>query len=169
MLRAADIVAAPGREVTDWKLDSAVFANLEQQLGTVDVDACADIWGLNAQVPAFWSKGDSCLLHDWRGKHVYANPPYDSVFITKLLAKAKRELQRDPAVRVTLVLPQWKTESWRSALADQFRCVDTFPKGKRLFTCPPGALDSSASRRDLGPTRWAVEVWHARGDGSSSS
>jgi len=145
----------------DWKVRKEVFERLQHQFGSFDVDACCDLGGRNRQVNAYWS---NCLQEQWRGKHVWCNPPYSSSHLTieAVLRKYVDEWRKDPAhTSAVFLLPdiQARMPQWRRLFRMAgMRIVEVIPthdgKGAptQLFETPDGVL------HDL---PWPVLVVHA--------
>jgi hypothetical protein len=141
--------------IEDWMLDRHVFQFIESKWGPFEVDACADPQGLNAQLPFYWSIEDSCLGHDWAGKSIYCNPPFNE--IQPILEHAIVCFRKDPLATVVLfILPEWRNAEWYTLVEEHMQVVHRYATGTLLFTAPP--LGSGLERRRVGPTRWPVVV-----------
>ena len=138
-----------------------VFERLQRQFGSFDVDACCDLGGRNRQVDAYWT---DCLQQQWRGKHVWCNPPYSSshTSIEAVLRKYVDEWRQDPAhTSAVFLLPdiQARMPQWRRLFRMAgMRLVEVIPTHDergvptQLFETPDGVL------HDL---PWPVLVVHA--------
>ncbi|KAK3254219.1 hypothetical protein CYMTET_36564, partial [Cymbomonas tetramitiformis] len=112
----------------DWKLIKERFDEIVTQYGPFDVDACCDSMGVNRQVEHFWT---DCLKKQWRGKHVWCNPPYtkDSDLIERILRHFLAEWRCDPEnTSAMFLLPDYDAP-WRRLTnppqrTDTFRMVD---------------------------------------------
>ncbi|KAK3245237.1 hypothetical protein CYMTET_45178, partial [Cymbomonas tetramitiformis] len=145
----------------DWKVRKEVFERLQRQFGSFDVDACCDLGGRNRQVDAYWT---DCLRQQWRGKHVWCNPPYSSshISIEAVLRKYVDEWRQDPAhTSAVFLLPdiQARMPQWRRLFRMAgMRLVEVIPTHDergvptQLFETPDGVL------HDL---PWPVLVVHA--------
>ncbi|KAK3283724.1 hypothetical protein CYMTET_8584 [Cymbomonas tetramitiformis] len=153
--------AKPPADRQDWKVRKEVFERLQRQFGSFDVDACCDLGGRNRQVDAYWT---DCLQQQWRGKHVWCNPPYSSshISIEAVLRKYVDEWRQDPAhTSAVFLLPdiQARMPQWRRLFRMAgMRLVEVIPthdeRGMptQLFETPDGVL------HDL---PWPVLVVHA--------
>ncbi|KAK3246618.1 hypothetical protein CYMTET_43851 [Cymbomonas tetramitiformis] len=142
----------------DWKLIKERFDEIVAQYGPFDVDACCDSMGVNRQVSTYWT---DCLKEQWRGKHVWCNPPYtkDSDLIEKILRHFLSEWRADPEnTSAMFLLPDYDAP-WRRLIHPKYglhpvKVFDTKDeKGRpvRLFESPDGGRP---------PLRWPVIlVW----------
>jgi len=108
----------------DWKLIKQKFEEISDQYGPFDVDACCDTMGVNRQVPTYWT---DCLKQQWRGRHVWCNPPYtkDSDFIEKILrhflmAEWRADAEKTSAM---FLLPDYDAP-WRKILQPKYGLHD---------------------------------------------
>ena len=143
---------ATARDNQDWQLHPAEF-NIWQRFFDLNVDACADKYGRNAQLPVFWT---DAMKADWRGKRVWCNPPYTAgaagLQIADVIRKFKHARQEDPSTAACFILPFFQGTEWEAELQDLegAECVYTYPAGTRLFYAPDGGNPTS---------RWPVQVW----------
>ena len=133
----------------DWKLVKEEFEKIVQQYGQFDVDACCDSMGVNRQVPTYWT---DCLKQQWRGKHVWCNPPYtkDNDLIEKILRHFLAEWRADPEnTSAMFLLPDYDA-SWRTLVQPKyglhvvkvFDLKDSKGRPTRLFESPDGGRPS---------------------------
>ena len=142
----------------DWKLIKERFDEIVEQYGKFDVDACCDSMGVNRQVDTYWT---DCLKEQWRGKHVWCNPPYtkDSDLIEKILRHFLSEWRADPEnTSAMFLLPDFEAP-WRRLihpkygmhLVKVFDVKDEKGRATHLFESPDGGRP---------PMRWPVIlVW----------
>ncbi|KAK3286466.1 hypothetical protein CYMTET_5968 [Cymbomonas tetramitiformis] len=103
----------------DWKLVKEKFEEISAQYGPFDVDACCDSMGVNRQVDTYWTE---CLKQQWRGKHVWCNPPYtkDSNLIERILRHFMAEWRADPEnTSAMFLLPDYDA-SWRTLIQPKY-------------------------------------------------
>ncbi|KAK3288483.1 hypothetical protein CYMTET_4047 [Cymbomonas tetramitiformis] len=133
----------------DWKLVKDEFEKIVQQYGQFDVDACCDSMGVNRQVPTYWT---DCLKQQWRGKHVWCNPPYtkDNDLIEKILRHFLAEWRADPEnTSAMFLLPDYDA-SWRTLVQPKyglhvvkvFDLKDSKGQPTHLFESPDGGRPS---------------------------
>ncbi|KAK3258010.1 hypothetical protein CYMTET_32924 [Cymbomonas tetramitiformis] len=133
----------------DWKLVKDEFEKIVQQYGQFDVDACCDSMGVNRQVPTYWT---DCLKQQWRGKHVWCNPPYtkDNDLIEKILRHFLAEWRADPEnTSAMFLLPNYDA-SWRTLVQPKyglhvvkvFDLKDSKGQPTHLFESPDGGRPS---------------------------
>ena len=116
---------------------------------------------MNAQVPYFWSEADSCLRHEWAGRHVWCNPPFKNA--KQILIHFLNEWATDPEnTSAVFILPKRTWASWYH-LKVHFEVLHEYPVGSDLFTTPNWerlhhSSDTSHVRKGRGPTTWPVMV-----------
>ena len=143
---------ATARDNQDWQLHPTEF-NRWQRFFDLNVDACTDRYGRNAQLPVFWT---DAMKADWRGKRVWCNPPYTAgaagLQIADVIRKFRSARQEDPSTAACFILPYFQGTAWEAELheLEGAECVYTYPAGTRLFYAPDGGNPTS---------RWPVQVW----------
>ena len=127
----------------------SIFEKYQNQFGKFDVDACCDLAGHNRQVDRYWH---DCLAEQWRGLHVWCNPPYTSSHLTieAVLRKYVEEWRADPDhTSAVFVLPdlQSRLPAWRKLFRIAgMRIVEVIPthdnQGEpvQLFESPDGKM-----------------------------
>ena len=128
---------------SEWKLNAAVFEQLDQLWGPHDVDLFAS--RTNTQLRTFMSRDPSpdaaeydALRQDWTvWGNLYANPP--AVLIPQVLRRV-----REHKVSITLVAPVWNTQPWIAALM-------------ALSSAPPLLLPRADLFHPTLPTKFEVE------------
>ncbi|KAK3272047.1 hypothetical protein CYMTET_19636 [Cymbomonas tetramitiformis] len=145
----------------DWKVRVDLFEELQDKYGTFDVDACCDVGGINRLTERYWT---NCLQEQWRGLHVWCNPPYSSphLSIEAVLSKYVEEWRQDPEnTSAVFLLPdlQSRLPQWRRLFrAAGMRIEKVIPthdsegNPNQVFESPDG------TRHDL---RWPVLVVYA--------
>ena len=136
----ADIASREFRDAAEWKLCPEIFSRLVHQFGMPDIDLFAS--RLNHQLPVYvsWQPDPNsthidALQMSWRGKFIYAFPPFSMIWPT--LSKMKQ----DHVERAIVVVPSWPTQSWYPLL-QKMRV-----KGSKTIQIPssklslPGTLD----------------------------
>ncbi|KAK3288479.1 hypothetical protein CYMTET_4043 [Cymbomonas tetramitiformis] len=133
----------------DWRVRKSVFEKYQKQFGIFDVDACCDLAGHNRQVDRYWH---DCLKEQWRGLHVWCNPPYSSSHLTieAVLRKYVEEWRADPDnTSAVFILPdlQARAPAWRKLFRMAgMRVVEVIPthnaqgEPTQLFESPDGRL-----------------------------
>ncbi|KAK3251096.1 hypothetical protein CYMTET_39552 [Cymbomonas tetramitiformis] len=133
----------------DWRVRKSVFEKYQKQFGIFDVDACCDLAGHNRQVDRYWH---DCLKEQWRGLHVWCNPPYSSSHLTieAVLRKYVEEWRADPDnTSAVFILPdlQARAPAWRKLFRMAgMRVVEVIPTHNaqgdptQLFESPDGRL-----------------------------
>ncbi|KAK3287906.1 hypothetical protein CYMTET_4584 [Cymbomonas tetramitiformis] len=133
----------------DWRVRKSIFEKYQEQFGKFDVDACCDLAGHNRQVDRYWY---DCLKEQWRGLHVWCNPPYSSSHLTieAVLRKYVEEWRADPDnTSAVFLLPdlQSRMPAWRKLFRMAgMRIVEVIPthntRGEptQLFESPDGRL-----------------------------
>ncbi|KAK3286792.1 hypothetical protein CYMTET_5675 [Cymbomonas tetramitiformis] len=133
----------------DWRVRKSVFEKYQKQFGIFDVDACCDLAGHNRQVDRYWH---DCLKEQWRGLHVWCNPPYSSSHLTieAVLRKYVEEWRADPDnTSAVFILPdlQARAPAWRKRFRMAgMRIVEVIPthnaqgEPTQLFESPDGRL-----------------------------
>ena len=104
------------KDRTDWKLCPAVFRQINQRLGPLEVDLFAS--RLTCQLRQFVSwRPDPMAISmdaftlDWAELKAYANPPWS--LIGRVLAQT--HLQQ---AELVLVVPVWKVQEWYPVLLE---------------------------------------------------
>ncbi|KAK3265364.1 hypothetical protein CYMTET_25944, partial [Cymbomonas tetramitiformis] len=138
----------------DWKLIKERFDEIVTQYGPFDVDACYDSMGVNRQVEHFWT---DCLKEQWRGKHVWCNPPYtkDSDLIERILWHFLAEWRADPENTSAMFLMPDYDAPWRRLIHPKyglhpvrvFDAKDEKGRPNHSFESPDGGRP---------PLRWPV-------------
>ena len=107
----ADIASREFRDAAEWMLCPEIFSRLVKKFGRPDIDLFAS--RLNHQLPTYvsWQPDPDSSFIDafqmsWKGKFIYAFPPFSMVWQT--LSKIRRERVE----RALLVTPIWPTQSW---------------------------------------------------------
>eukprot|EP00854_Cymbomonas_tetramitiformis_P009830 gene9830-biopygen10041 len=147
------------KDTDDWQLLRRVFRDLDDRpgVGPFSIDACCDESGPNAQTTNFWTVTQDCLQPDWEGHNAWCNPPFFRILeILQHFLECKR--RQNVGTAACFVIPVWPTAGFFKFI--EARPTVFFPRVRfdadsDLFTAPaaPGQ-----SRRDFGPTRWAVTI-----------
>ena len=162
----APVQHEPRADRDDWQVRPDKFLEYEQMSvedggGMFEVDACAAPDGSNAMTDVWWHVGDDCRRHDWAGKNVWANIPYQpepqSTLMGEILQHFLKCWERSPyTTSATFVLPAWEDQTWFALVRDHFVLVERVPKGTMFFSRP--AETPRGRRLYVGPTRWDVVV-----------
>ncbi|KAK3276045.1 hypothetical protein CYMTET_15860 [Cymbomonas tetramitiformis] len=99
----------PVRDKCNWKFTE--FQKWNEEKGPFHLDMCADKH--NRQVSEFYSMVNSVFLHCLTGRSFWGNPPYDDIFIEKLLTKILMHFPKDPVnTKFMLVVPYKPNAMW---------------------------------------------------------
>ena len=139
-------------DTEDWRLNPAVFKELDTAFGPHTVDRFASM--TSAQLPRYnsrWkdplSEGVDSLHLDWRDENNYANPPWT------LLPQLAQKLRENP-VKCTIVCPHWPGAPWFHELRDLATHMWVYPPRYDFFL--PSRLGASAP---VGPAGWSTAVF----------
>jgi hypothetical protein len=151
------------KDFSDWMLHRDYFLKYDKEFGPSDLDGASDNDGRNSQVtgnfccPAqpFQENQLETIRRGW------LNAPYDC--LEEFIGHYLRCKLNKPYLRAVFVVPKWRSlQPWYKLLRN-FRLVEEFPRGSSVFTCP--ANDGSGRRNDVGPTRWATQIFAGDKDG----
>jgi hypothetical protein len=142
----------------DWQFSPEEVSELDLEVGPFVVDASSDETGSNAHFAKFWSKENDCRSHDWAGRNIFCNLPF-SIMLSILLHFLRCKIRSPLGTTATFVVPAWLTHDAILLILELdcfFKRIRFYPKGSNIFTSPSGGV----SRRNCGPTKWAVWVVH---------
>ena len=99
---------------TDWKLHPAIFRDINNQFGPIEVDLFASRLTSQCQHYFSWrpdpyAAATDAFLQDWSTGLGFANPPWN------LIGRVLSQVQTQHA-RVVLLAPVWKAQPWYPAL-----------------------------------------------------
>ncbi|KAK3272840.1 hypothetical protein CYMTET_18872 [Cymbomonas tetramitiformis] len=119
----------PVRDKCNWKFTE--FQKWNEEKGPFHLDMCADEH--NRQVNEYYSLVNSVFLHCLTGRSFWGNPPYDDMFIEKLLTKILMDFPKDPVnTKFMLVLPYKPNAAWWR-LTTKFEELHVYSKGSVIF------------------------------------
>eukprot|EP00854_Cymbomonas_tetramitiformis_P016299 gene16299-biopygen16807 len=143
----------PLPDIQDWRVRKSVFEKYQKQFGIFDVDACCDLAGHNRQVDRYWH---DCLREQWRGLHVWCNPPYSSSHLTieAVLRKYVEEWRADPDnTSAVFILPdlQSRVPAWRKLfrMAAKLRDAGPVQSDEKFLKALRAEYDRPGPLRDL--------------------
>eukprot|EP00854_Cymbomonas_tetramitiformis_P015977 gene15977-biopygen16478 len=120
----------PVRDKCNWKFTE--FQKWNEEKGPFHLDMCADEH--NRQVNEYYSLVNSVFLHCLTGRNFWGNPPYDDMFIEKLLTKVLMDFSKDPAnTKFMLVVPCKPNATWWR-LTTKFEELHVYSKGSVIFS-----------------------------------
>ncbi|PFX11520.1 Retrovirus-related Pol polyprotein from transposon opus [Stylophora pistillata] len=162
-------------DTSDWKLNSALFRQLLQAWGTLELDLFAS--RLTYQLDQFvsWRPDPQALFTDaftldWSKFRAYAFPPF------ALIGHCLQQVRRQKVPYIVLVAPVWMSQPWYPLLLDL--CIDfplLFPLRKDLLSQGPyihpldnlqlagWLLSTEVSRRQEFLNNLGISSWHPRG------
>ncbi|KAK3290020.1 hypothetical protein CYMTET_2561 [Cymbomonas tetramitiformis] len=122
--------SSPVRDKCNWKFTEFQRWNIEK--GPFHLDMCADEH--NRQVSEYYSLVNSVFLHCLTGRSFWGNPPYDDMFIERLLTKILMDFPKDPVnTKFMLVVPYKPNAAWWS-LTTKFEELHVYSKGSVIFS-----------------------------------
>ena len=141
---------------SEWRLHPTAFRRLARRWGTPDVDAFAT--RANAQLPRFWAwrpnpaaEALDAFAQPWAGAHLWANPPWRSRLLLRLLRKVATE-----GATVTLVAPVWRAQAWWGLLRRLAVASAPLPSWSLR---DPALRARGTTPEPLRNPRWRVRAW----------
>jgi ParB family chromosome partitioning protein len=117
----------------EWHTPAIYVEAARAVLGAIDLDPASNAVA-NATVLAttYYSAEDDGLLHEWRGRGVFMNPPYSGDLVSKFADKLVRHYTKgDVATAIVLVNNATETQ-WFQSLAAICSAI-CFPKSRIRF------------------------------------
>ena len=153
---------ARGQNRGRWVLNPSIFAQLEQQLGTFDLDACAD--PKTAQTE---NATDNIYQTTLAGKHSYINGPFDTVSLNCIIGYYYKQKALDPQnTSACFILPMWTQKPWYTKVAEQMTMVSKIKAGTpNVFYLPSDRYygkkdENTPSLIDVGPLPWDLGIFY---------
>ena len=123
------------RDQCDWMIHPNLFAQIQQEMGPLEVDLFAS--RLTHQLPCFYSwrpdplaEATDAFTQDWSQFRSYANPPW--CLILRTLSKIQQE-----KARVLLIAPVWRTQPWYPLLLQLLvNILRLLPRGEEMVISP---------------------------------
>ncbi|KAK3267467.1 hypothetical protein CYMTET_23980 [Cymbomonas tetramitiformis] len=151
----------PVRDKCNWKFTE--FQKWNEEKGPFHLDMCADKH--NRQVSEFYSMVNLVFLHCLTGRSFWGNPPYDDIFIEKLLTKILMDFPKDPVnTKFMLVVPYKPNATWWR-LTTKFEELHVYSKGSVIFSARTDQcynvselVESEPGRVFIQGTPWPVGV-----------
>ncbi|KAK3239932.1 hypothetical protein CYMTET_50173 [Cymbomonas tetramitiformis] len=151
----------PVRDKFNWKFTE--FKKWNEEKGPFHLDICADEH--NRQVNEYYSLVNSVFLHCLTGRSFWGNPPYDDIFIERLLTKVLMHFPKDPVnTKFLLVLPYKRSAAWWR-LTTKFEELHVYSKGSVIFSARTDQcynvselVESEPGRVFIQGTPWPVVV-----------
>ncbi|KAK3262576.1 hypothetical protein CYMTET_28574 [Cymbomonas tetramitiformis] len=151
----------PVRDKFNWKFTE--FNKWNEEKGPFHLDICADEH--NRQVNEYYSLVNSVFLHCLTGRSFWGNPPYDDIFIERLLTKVLMDFPKDPVnTQFLLVLPYKPNAAWWR-LTTKFEELHVYSKGSVVFSARTDQcynvselVESEPGRAFIQGTPWPVVV-----------
>ncbi|KAK3245760.1 hypothetical protein CYMTET_44694 [Cymbomonas tetramitiformis] len=117
------------RDKFNWKFTE--FKKWNEEKGPFHLDICVDEH--NRQVNEYYFLVNSVFLHCLTGRSFWGNPPYDDIFIERLLTKVLMDFPKDPVnTKFLLVLPYKPNAAWWR-LTTKFEELHIYSKGSVIF------------------------------------
>lgn len=135
----------------EWSTPPEIIAGIEAKYGPIDLDPCCR--PETAKGKYFFTKEDDGLLGEWFG-FVFVNPPYSKP--RPWIEKALAEVQRDPTIRVLLLLPADISTGWFHDLVLPYADIE-FVRGRIRFHTwrgIPGGMPTAGSIFAYLPKGW---------------
>lgn len=116
------------RSSDEWPTPPALVDRLACRFGPFDLDPASTDG--NAVCDHHYTKADNGLQQEWHGR-VFLNPPYGHG-LEKWINKAVREVRRNHADLVCMVLPVWSDRRWFARMIPKAHRV-VFLEGRVSF------------------------------------
>ena len=140
-------------DTVEWYTPPFVVAAVEQTLGHIDLDPCADP-ARSIPASSHFTEAENGLGQRWDGR-VYMNPPYGRTIIS-WTTKLRDELQRGWVTEAVALLPARVDTRWWHELAPEYVCFirgriqfsgyeqsAPFPSAAAYFGAHPEAFESA--------------------------